>query len=199
MLRDLIETPAVTETVQLDGVVGVMAVHGGLEAGTAEAARSVAAGAHASLYTVVQPSDLRWHVPSIAFDPRDSEALASFLEHIRLAVSFHGFGRPGFEGAVLVGGGNRRVAGEIADAIRRRTDLRVLDDLDDMPVRLRGVHPANPVNLPELGGVQLELSVEARRPSAIAPIIEAVAAVLRAEQRTLCAAPPARPESLGTA
>jgi phage replication-related protein YjqB (UPF0714/DUF867 family) len=33
----------------------------------------------------------------------------------------------------------------------------VIDHLDDIPVALRGLHPANPVNKPPRGGVQLEL------------------------------------------
>jgi phage replication-related protein YjqB (UPF0714/DUF867 family) len=33
----------------------------------------------------------------------------------------------------------------------------VVDQLDDIPTDLRGVHRRNPVNLPRGGGVQLEL------------------------------------------
>ena len=189
MLAELIATPGVTETVRLDGLVGIMALHGGLEAHTAEAARAIAVRAPASSYIVEQPDDVRWHVPSIRFDPTESPALRSFLEHVRLAVSLHGFGRPGLEGVVLVGGSNRRLAAAIGSAIERRDAARVVTAIDEIPVRLRGLHPANPVNLPELGGAQLELSVEARAPERLESIVDAVVTVLTNEQRSLCAAP----------
>ena len=189
MLSDLLSSPGVVEAARLEGVVGVLALHGGLESGTAEAARAIASRCHASLYTVVQPPDLRWHVPSIHFDPRKSTRLRTVLEHVRLAVSVHGFGRKGFEGAVLVGGTNRRVASGVAAAIERRGVGPAIGALDEIPPGLRGLHPANPVNLPEHGGVQLELSVESRLPEALGEIIAAVAGVIAVEQRSLCVAP----------
>ena len=54
---------------------GFLALHGGLEAGTAEIAQAAAVASNASIYAVVQPDDLRWHVPSHAFDPAQSDAL----------------------------------------------------------------------------------------------------------------------------
>lgn len=185
LLADLISLPGVVETSRLDGAVGVMAIHGGLEAGTAEAAARIAGRSHSSVYAVVQPDDLRWHVPSIRFDPAQSVALRAFLEHVRLAVSLHGFGRRGLEDVVLVGGSNRRVARLIGDAIERRSPARVIADLDAIPSGLRGTHAANPVNLPEFGGVQLELSAGARQPDVLSQIVHAVASVLAAEQRGL--------------
>ena len=158
MLADLIASPGVQEIVSLRGSVGTLALHGGLEAHTATVAESVSAAAGASHYAVVQPDDLRWHVPSVAYDPAASPALRRFLSHVRLAVSFHGFGRKGLEGTVLLGGSNRRLAGVLARSLRARTGLRVIDDVDEIPQGLRGLHPRNPVNLPELGGVQVELS-----------------------------------------
>jgi phage replication-related protein YjqB (UPF0714/DUF867 family) len=38
----------------------------------------------------------------------------------------------------------------------------VLDDIEQIPKELRGLHPANPVNVPRLGGVQLELPPRVR-------------------------------------
>ncbi len=38
----------------------------------------------------------------------------------------------------------------------------VIDELDDIPTALRGVHPRNPVNLPPAKGVQLELPPRVR-------------------------------------
>ena len=188
MLADLIASPGVTERVLLNGTVGVMALHGGLETGTAEAAVDIADRVGASLYAVVQPDDLRWHVPSIRFDPNESKGLRTFLEHVRLVVSLHGFGRPGLESCALLGGSNRRVAGVIGHAIERRDAVRVVADIDAIPAKLRGAHPANPVNLPEFGGVQIELAVEARQPEALAGIVDAVVSVLANEQRSLCIA-----------
>ena len=37
-----------------------------------------------------------------------------------------------------------------------------MTELDDIPRELRGLHPANPVNLPRHGGVQLELPPRVR-------------------------------------
>lgn len=192
MFGDLLSGDGVVERLQLAGRVGVMALHGGLEAGTAEAATGVAEAVDASLYTVVQPEGLRLHVPSTMVDPRDSEALRTFLGYVALAISFHGFGRPGYEDAVLVGGSNRRVAAAVGRALARRTSLRPVVDLATMPPELRGVHPANPVNLPEFGGVQLELSAGARRAPFVDELVAAVAAVAAEEQRSLCVGPGGR-------
>ncbi len=85
MLAELIATPGVSERVQLAGRVGVMALHGGLEEGTAEAAEAIARSSNASIYTVVQPDDHFWHVPSVRYDPRESTSLSRFLEFIGLA------------------------------------------------------------------------------------------------------------------
>ncbi len=191
MLSDLLASPGVTEAVDLRGPAGIMALHGGLEAGTDAIAAGAAAAAAASSYRVVLPDDLAWHVPSTRFDPAESDRLRRFLEHVRVAISVHGFGRRGLERTVLVGGGNRRLAGRVAGALRRHTSLSIVDDVERMPRGLRGLHPRNPVNLPARGGVQLELSPGAREPEAAAGIVAAVASVLRSEQRSLCRAAPA--------
>ena len=180
MLAELIATPGVEEIVARRSRVGVMALHGGLEDRTADIAAEVSRQVGASLYAVVQPDDLRWHVPSIEYDPAASPALRDFLEHVTLAVSFHGFGRRGMEDTVLLGGSNRRAAALLAASLRERTGLRIVDELDDMPAGLRGMHPRNPVNLPADGGVQVELSPGAREPSAAADVAGAVAAALAA-------------------
>jgi phage replication-related protein YjqB (UPF0714/DUF867 family) len=188
MLADLIATPGVDERVELAGRVGVMALHGGLEVGTAEAAELIATRSNASLYTVVQPVDLWWHVPSVRYDPRESAKLTRFLEFVGLAVSLHGFGRRGFEDTILVGGRNRRAGAIIAEALRRVDGIHVVDDTDRIPTELRGIHPANPVNLPEFGGVQLELSPQVRQGERLAAVAEAIAGTILTEQRSLCVA-----------
>ena len=187
MLADLLATPGVTERSVLAERVGLLALHGGLEAGTEEVAAAAAAATGASLYAVSQPPDLRWHIPSIRYDPRQSPALRAFLEHVLAAVSIHGFGRRGFEGTVLLGGANRRLAASFARALRRR-GLPAIDDLGRIPRGLRGLHAANPVNLPLRAGVQVELSPQVRRGRQRELVVEAVAAVLRSEGRSICAA-----------
>lgn len=187
MLAELLATEGVEERVVLAGPIGIMAIHGGLESHTETVATRVAAASGASLYAIVQPPDHRWHIPSIRHDPRESAAMARFLDHIRVAVSIHGFGRRDLPDSVLVGGSHRELGSRIGDALRRRTDLRVVDDLDVIPASLRGLHPANPVNLPELSGVQIELSPGARTPGTIGSVIEALATVVRGESGSVCA------------
>ena len=53
-------------------------------------AAAVASGA--SFYAVVQPDDLRWHVPSHSYDPALSDGLRAFLAHVDVVISVHGFG-----------------------------------------------------------------------------------------------------------
>ncbi|MDZ4827532.1 MAG: poly-gamma-glutamate hydrolase family protein, partial [Actinomycetota bacterium] len=69
MLDELLACPGVEERTDLRSPVGFLALHGGLEAGTAEIAAAAAAAADASLYAVVQPDDLHWHIPSHRYDP----------------------------------------------------------------------------------------------------------------------------------
>ena len=187
MFQDLLAADGVAEELVLRGRIGVMALHGGLEAGTADAARRTAALGSASLYAVVQPADFRWHVPSTKFDPRHSEKLTSFLEHVSVAVSIHGFGRRGLEHTVLVGGTNQRLRGIVAAGIERRTGLRAVTEESGIPSGLSGRHPRNPVNLPPMGGVQIELSPQAREGAVFDDLVGAIGAVVAAEQRSLCA------------
>lgn len=160
---ELLAHPEVSERAVEAGPIGLMAFHGGLEAGTAEIAVAAAAGAGCSLYVVSQPSWLRWHVPSHRVDPDGSAALAGWLAHVRLAVALHGYARPGRPRRVLVGGRARTAAIVVGHHLAARLpDLQVVTDLADIPPELRGLHPANPVNRPEFGGVQIELPPTAR-------------------------------------
>ena len=191
MLADLLAHPGVEEVCDLRGRFGLMAFHGGtLEPGTDAIASRAAAAAGASLYAVRQPDDLYWHVPSIAFDPAASPALASFLDHVDVVVAVHGYGRQDMWTTLLAGGGNRALAGQVADALRSALGdgFTVLDDLDAIPRELRGLHPRNPVNRVPGGGVQLELPPRVRsgtgaptyRPEYEAAVVEALAAVASA-------------------
>ncbi len=188
MLDELLAHPGVEERVVVAGPVGFMALHGGIEIGSVEVAEGAATRLGAGFYGVILPDDLWWHLPSTEFTPRHSPKLAAFLDAVSLVFSVHGYGRPEWGETVLLGGGNRRVASALADALQRR-GLAVETDLDRIPRELRGVHPANPVNLPEFGGVQVELPPGVRRGGAAEQVIDALVAVAAAEMRSLCARP----------
>lgn len=189
MLADLLAHPGVEEVCDLRSRAGVLAPHGGsLERGTDTIAAAAAERAGASLYAVRQPPDLYWHVPSVAFDPQASPALAAFIGHVRTVVAIHGYGRRGMWTTLLVGGRNRTLAGRLSRALRTALGdgFTVVDDLEAIPRRLRGLHPRNPVNLPRHAGAQLELPPRVRsgtgaptyRPSYEAAVVDALATVL---------------------
>jgi phage replication-related protein YjqB (UPF0714/DUF867 family) len=168
VLQELLALPGVEERTVLRSEFGFLALHGGLEQGTAEIAAAAAEASGASFYAVVQPDDLRWHIPSRNYDPEDSGALAAFLVHVDVVVSVHGFG--GVRGAddrwttALVGGGNRGLATRVARALTAALPhYRWIDDIECMPPHLRGLHPDNPVNRARHGGAQLELPPRVRR------------------------------------
>ena len=179
---ELLAHPGVEEVLELRSSVGFMAFHGGnLERATDVVAVSAAALANCSVYAVVQPADLRWHIPSHRVTPDDSTALAAFLDHVDVAVALHGYGRHGRWTQVLLGGTNRRLASTVAWHLAAALpDYEVIDDLDRIPAELRGLHPLNPVNLPSDGGVQVELPPRVRGTTAhrhpLDPLIEGLAA-----------------------
>jgi phage replication-related protein YjqB (UPF0714/DUF867 family) len=160
----LLAHPGVDEVVEQRGRFGFMAFHGGsLEEATDVIARAAAVAAGASYYGVHQPPDLVWHLPSTEIDPAVSPALAGFLDHVDHVVTVHGYGRAGLWASLLLGGQNRALAEHLAGHLRRRLPVyEVITDLDAIPPELRGLHPANPVNLPRRGGVQLELPPRVR-------------------------------------
>jgi len=178
MLQELLAHPGVVEDMRLGSRVGVMALHGGIEDETSELATEVAESTGASLYAVIQPDDLAWHVPSIEYHVQHSDQLDRYLSHIDRVVSLHGFGRPHLKRSILVGGANRPLAASVGAILRRHTDVRVVDQLDEIPAGLRGCHPANPVNQTTGGGVQLELSASVRWEPDRTDLVEALAAVV---------------------
>jgi phage replication-related protein YjqB (UPF0714/DUF867 family) len=122
---------------------------------------------------------LRVHLTSRLHDPAHSRTLRSFLQHVVIAISVHGFGRDGF--SVWVDHAHRLVLEPYGPARRGRqtgplrgiivgglngdlldTARRVLHDrfpgyhVADERVRL-GFHPDNPANLPSRHGIQIEL------------------------------------------
>jgi phage replication-related protein YjqB (UPF0714/DUF867 family) len=158
VFAELLACPGVEQHVTLRSAVGFLALHGGLEPGTAELARSAADRSGASLYSVVQPGNLRWHVPAHRVEPGECRSLAEFLAHVTVVVSLHGYRRADLPMTVLVGGANRRLAARLGAQLRAGLpDYDVIDDLARIPPDLRGVHPDNPVNLTRAGGIQLEL------------------------------------------
>lgn len=165
MLAELLDHDAVTETCHIRGRIGFMALHGGIEEGTAELAAAAADTADASLYSVVVGEGLWWHVPSTKFDPQESHGLAKFVSHVDVALSLHGYGRRALGATVLLGGRNRAAAQLVATSLRSYTDLAVIDDLNEIPPGLKGLHARNPVNLPSQQGVQIELPPSARNGS----------------------------------
>ncbi len=162
MFGSLLSHEGVVEHCLLRSKVGFMALHGGLEAATFEIARAAANRSDASLYAVVQPAELSWHVPSHRFDPAQSENLAMFCKHVDVVMSIHGYGgvrdSPLRWTTILLGGAGREAARTVGERLRSRLpEYVVLDDLDAIPSQYRGVDPRNPVNLVNTAGVQIEL------------------------------------------
>lgn len=164
MFADLLQHEGVREVVELRSAFGFLAFHGGaLEQETDVIATEVARRGQASLYAVVHPSYLRWHVPSRLVTPDASPALARFLHHVEVVVALHGYGRPGRWTDILVGGRDRCLAHDLSRRLRPALPgYDVVSDLDRIPAELRGLHPDNPVNRARGGGVQLELPPRAR-------------------------------------
>ena len=155
---ELLAHPDVVEEQVLASPVGFLALHGGLEPATAEIAVAAAGRAGASWYVIVQPDDLKQHVPSHEHDPADAPLLAAFLDHVDVVISVHGYwGHDDLHAAILVGGRDRELASSLGARLRASLpDYRVIDALAAIPRRLRGIDPRNPVNR-AARGVQVEL------------------------------------------
>lgn len=136
-----------------------MAYHGGaLEKVTDIVASEAAERSGASYYGVTQTLDPMTHISSTRVSPDDSVALATFLDHVDVVISMHGYGREDKRRTLLLGGQNRELASFVAEHLRRGIGAYdVEDDLTKIPTELAGQHRANPVNLPRKQGVQIEL------------------------------------------
>ena len=167
----LLAQPGVEERCALRSTIGVMAYHGGaLEQVTDLIAEAAADASGASYYGVVQPEGVREHVPSIAVRSSASAQLASFLDHVEVVVTVHGYGRRDRFLSLLLGGTNRVLAEHVAAHLRPALpEYSVVTDLDDIPTELRGLHRHNPVNVPRDGGVQIELPPRVRGISPFSP------------------------------
>ncbi len=161
---ELLATDGVREELELRGRVGFMAYHGGsLEEMTDVIAAAAAERSGASYYAVLQPPNLNWHIPSHKVSPEASPALRTFLEHIDIVITVHGFGRQGYFTSLLLGGQNREFAEHVGGHLRAHLPAyEILTDLDRIPRELRGLHATNPVNLPTRQGVQIELPPRVR-------------------------------------
>jgi phage replication-related protein YjqB (UPF0714/DUF867 family) len=164
VFAELLAQPGVVETLELRSRFGFLAFHGGsLEKVTDTIAAEAAARADASLYAVVQPPELRWHIPSRLISAEASPKLRAFLDHVDVAVALHGYGREGRWTDILVGGGNRELAAIVGEALGAALpDYTIVADLHRVPAELRGLHPDNPINRVRGGGVQLELPPRVR-------------------------------------
>ncbi|MBK3643533.1 MULTISPECIES: poly-gamma-glutamate hydrolase family protein [Streptomyces] len=164
-----------TEEVEIEGVrmlaaltpgdgIGLLALHGSNEGGTAELARSVAESCGATSLVFTQPGVREpVHVRSPRMAVRHCALLREFLSRVQLTVSLHGHNRTATPRSVFLGGGNRPAALLVADGLDAlRPEFDPVTDLDEIPVALRGLHPRNPVNMTRRGGVQVELPLAAR-------------------------------------
>jgi phage replication-related protein YjqB (UPF0714/DUF867 family) len=164
MLAELLASAGVREECVLRSRFGFMAFHGGsLEEMTDVIAADAATRSGASYYGLLQPEDLQWHIPSHKLSPSDSALMQSFIDHVDVVITVHGFGRQHLFTSLLLGGRNRDLAEHVAPILR--THLPAYDirsELETIPADLRGQHPANPVNLPRQQGVQIELPPRVR-------------------------------------
>lgn len=177
LFADLLREPGVREVAEVRSTFAFLAFHGGsLEEGTDLVAAAAADAAGASLYAVIQPPDLRWHVPSAVIGAEPSPALRRVLDHVEVAVALHGYGRPQLRRCLLLGGRHRALAEHVAGHLRPALPrYRVVTDLAAIPPDLRGQHPDNPANLPRGGGVQVELPIGARRGDDAGALVAALA------------------------
>jgi phage replication-related protein YjqB (UPF0714/DUF867 family) len=166
---EMLAMPGVQEVCELRGRVGFMAYHGGsLEEQTDVIASKAAERSGASYYAVLQPDDVQWHIPSHKVSPNSSGLLKSFIDHVETVITIHGFGRLDHFTSLLLGGQNRELADHLATHLRPRLpDYEIVTELERIPKDLRGLHPANPVNLPARQGVQIELPPRIRGSSPI--------------------------------
>ena len=167
---ELLAKPGVIEVSDLKSRFGFCAFHGGnLERVTEQIASEAAARSGSSFYGVLQPAGMRHHIPSAQVSPDESPRLKAFIEHCDVVVAIHGYGRRGYFTSLLCGGQNRELAAHVSHHVRANLPAyRTIDDIDQIPKALRGLHPDNPCNLPAKGGVQLELPPRVRGLSPLA-------------------------------
>ena len=159
MATSLLETSDAYEELEIRSKVGLMAYHGGtLEKANDAIARETAELCGASYYGLIQTNDDPLHFPSTKLFDYGSENLNVFFQHVRVVITIHGYGREHLFHSVLLGGRNRALASHLASFLKMALpDYSFENDLEQIPKELRGLHPKNPVNIPALTGVQVEL------------------------------------------
>ena len=159
MATRILETSDAYEELEIRSKVGLMAYHGGtLEKATDAIARETADLCGASYYGLIQTNDDPLHFPSTKLFEYASENLNVFFQHVRVVITIHGYGREHLFHSVLLGGRNRALASHLASFLKMALpDYSFENDLEQIPKELRGLHPKNPVNIPALTGVQVEL------------------------------------------
>ena len=159
MATRILETSDAYEELEIRSEVGLMAYHGGtLEKATDAIARETADLCGASYYGLIQTNDDPLHFPSTKLFEYASENLNVFFQHVRVVITIHGYGREHLFHSVLLGGRNRALASHLASFLKMALpDYSFENDLEQIPKELRGLHPKNPVNIPALTGVQVEL------------------------------------------
>ncbi len=164
MFKQLLDHPGVDEVCELRSKFGFMAFHGGnLEENTDVIAQAAAQQSGSSYYGVHQPPGMRQHIASHLISPADSPALTSFINHVDIVVTIHGYGRKGLFTTLLLGGKNRALASHLAAHLNAALPAYDIEhDLEKIPRDLAGQHHLNPVNLPRHGGVQIELPPRVR-------------------------------------
>ncbi|MFI2207310.1 poly-gamma-glutamate hydrolase family protein [Streptomyces sp. NPDC020192] len=192
-----------TEHLEIDGVpllatlepgragIGLLALHGAVEGGTAQLAETVARRCGATSLVFTQPgAAVPVHIPSRRMAVDHCALLRAFLERVPLTVSLHGHLRDQASHPLYLGGGNRAAALVLARELAvLEPRFKIVTDLDEIPAGLRGLHSRNPVNLTRLAGVQVELPLPARTTGASndppQPVVEALVAGVRQLARTL--------------
>ena len=159
MATSLLETSDAYEELEIRSEIGLMAYHGGtLEKATDAIAMETAELCGASYYGLIQTNDDPLHFPSTKLFDYGSENLNVFFQHVRVVITIHGYGREHLFHSVLLGGRNRALASHLASFLKMALpDYSFENDLEKIPKELRGLHPKNPVNIPALTGVQVEL------------------------------------------
>ncbi|MGW1288733.1 poly-gamma-glutamate hydrolase family protein [Streptomyces sp. NPDC001118] len=155
--------PLLATLVPGDGI-GLLALHGSIEGGTAELAGLVARRCGATSLVFTQPGARQpVHIPSPRMAVDHCALLREFLQRVSLTVSLHGHRRAETPRTIFLGGANRTAAHVLAGTFATRApQFPTVVDLAAIPSALRGVHPRNPVNLTRLAGVQVELPLLAR-------------------------------------
>ena len=158
-MHRITDIPNIKEELAIRSTSGFMSYHGGtLEKATDVIAREAAEISGSSYYGLVQTSEDPIHFPSTEMMNEQSDKLLTFLNHVQIVITVHGYGREHLFHSILLGGHNRSLAVHLASFLRvALPDYSFETRLEEIPKELRGLHSKNPVNVPPLAGVQLEL------------------------------------------